>query len=45
MNNEILFNILHILEVIWIPIGTKFSIHEYDGNESIYDDRDFNLVA
>jgi hypothetical protein len=23
------------LAVSWIPVGTKFRIHEYDGNESI----------
>lgn len=23
------------LEIEWIPVGTRFEIHEYDGNESI----------
>lgn len=23
------------LEVVWVPVGTRFMIHEYDGSESI----------
>ena len=30
------------LEIVWLPVGTKFSINEYDGSESIY--RDDNLA-
>jgi hypothetical protein len=25
----------HTLDIEWIPIGTEFRIHEYDGYESI----------
>ncbi len=23
------------LKVVWLPVGTEFQVHEYDGNESI----------
>lgn len=23
------------LQVVWVPVGTRFMIHEYDGSESI----------
>jgi len=33
------------LGIKWIPEGTKFSINEYDGSESIITDRDLEYVA
>ena len=33
------------LEIRWIPVGTKFSINEYDGSESIITEHDLEYVA
>ncbi len=33
------------LEIVWLPKGTKFSINEYDGSESIYRDDELDYVA
>lgn len=33
------------LVVEWVPIGTRFSINEYDGNESLYLDYELDFVA
>jgi hypothetical protein len=33
------------LEVVWLPIGTKFTIIERDGHEEIITVDDFNLEA
>jgi hypothetical protein len=33
------------LEIVWLPIGTKFSINEYDGSESIYRDDELTYKA
>jgi len=30
------------LEIEWVPVGTKFIIHEYDGVESIVFERELN---
>lgn len=35
----------HKLEVIWLDEGTRFSIDEYDGSESITTVEDLPLVA
>jgi hypothetical protein len=32
---EVYLGALSNLTVAWIPIGTKFRIEEYDGNESV----------
>ena len=29
-------------DVVWVPVGTKFIIHEYDGLETVVDLMDFN---
>lgn len=26
---------LHDLRIMWVPVGTQFRIHEYDGSESL----------
>ena len=33
------------LEIEWLPVGTKFSINEYDGSESIYRDDELQYEA
>ena len=33
------------LIIEWLPVGTKFSINEYDGSESIYRDDELEFVA
>jgi len=33
------------LRIEWLPIGTKFSINEYDGSESIYRDDELKYTA
>lgn len=33
------------LEVQWLPVGTPFYVHEYDGSESIKTSADFDTVA
>ena len=33
------------LEIAWLPEGTHFDIHEYDGNESIQTFNDIKLIA
>ena len=33
------------LEIEWLPEGTKFRIHEYDGDESIWLIEDLELTA
>ena len=33
------------LEIIWLPINTKFFIEEYDGSESIRIEDDLILIA
>lgn len=33
------------LEIQWVPVGTKFVIHEYDGHESIRTIDDFYWVT
>lgn len=33
------------LEIMWLPVGTHFDIHEYDGNESVKTFDDIRLVA
>lgn len=33
------------LEVVWIPKGTRFSINEYDGSESIYREDELDYTA
>lgn len=33
------------LTIIWLPIGTKFSITEYDGGEGIFTINDLTLEA
>lgn len=30
------------LEVVWVPVGSKFYIEEYDGNESLVLESDMN---
>ena len=32
---EVYFGGLDNLEVVWLPLGTKFTIREYDGSESV----------
>ena len=31
-------------DVAWVPVGTKFIIHEYDGWETVEDLMDFNWI-
>ena len=33
------------LSIAWIPVGTKFTIQEYDGSESIMTVEDLELTA
>jgi len=34
------------LRIVWVPEGTMFKIHEYDGSESIeYKENDHWMVA
>ena len=33
------------LEVVWIPIGTRFFIHEYDGQESIRYEKELHWLT
>lgn len=33
------------LEIIWLPIGTKFRLDEYDGYESITTEKNLNITA
>lgn len=33
------------LKIVWLSIGTKFSINEYDGSESIYDSKHLDFTA
>ena len=33
------------LEVVWIPEGTKFWVHEYDGSESLRTMKSFDWVT
>ena len=35
----------HDLSIAWIPVGTKFTIQEYDGSESIMTVDDLELTA
>ena len=30
------------VEIEWVPVGTEFIIHEYDGSESLQQKEDFN---
>ena len=36
---------LEDLEVVWLPEGTRFYIHEYDGNESIRTAENLTMTA
>ncbi len=33
------------LTIQWLPEWTKFRVHEYDGSESIWTDKDLDLIA
>lgn len=35
----------HNLDIVWVPLGAKFSIKEYDGAESIYIDSELDWEA
>ena len=43
--DEYAFGGIDDLEIRWIPVGTKFSINEYDGSESIITEHDLEYVA
>lgn len=32
------------VEIVWVPVGTKFVIEEYDGSESLMTIDDFNWM-
>jgi len=33
------------LHIVWVPVGTKFVIHVYDGNETLKTINDYNWIT
>lgn len=36
---------LRDLKIVWLPVGTKFIVHEYDGSESIQLETDMDWIV
>lgn len=43
--NEYVGHATKVLQIAWLPVGTKFSIQEFDGHEEILSEADLNYVA
>jgi hypothetical protein len=45
INEDIFFGGVYDLEIEWLPIGTAFTVEEYDGSESISTIDSLTIIA